>query len=135
MQAKGDPPMNKTLTALVNKLTEQIKEIEQHRQLNMEQLRSLEKKLNEVQEKTHKACVSTTTIHPEREIARLNFIMKNQQLEENLEEGKKILETQLQQLQIRETRLNLELKMLDDYCEKKEQKTTKKQQKVTDELV
>lgn len=110
--------MNKTLADLMKKLSIQIEEIDQHRQQITWKLISLEKKCDEIQEKTHSATITTAIVHPEQEIARLAFLMKNQQLEERIQEEKKALVAQAQQLEIRQRRLNLELKMLASYREK-----------------
>lgn len=114
--------MNKTLTALTTKLSWQLKEVNQAITDLEQRLQTLQQKLNKLSEQIHQACSIPAIIHPEQEIARLNFIIRSQQTQENLLLEKKEQESQQSQLQTRQLRLNTELKMLEKYLLKQKKK-------------
>jgi hypothetical protein len=107
--------MNKTLAALIIKLSWQLKEINLVQEEIIQELTKLHKKLAVTQEKIQQACSIPVIINPEQEISRLNFIVRCQQEYENLSIEKKEFESRQAQLKERQLRLNTELKMLEKY--------------------
>ncbi|ARG96959.1 hypothetical protein [Legionella micdadei] len=110
--------MNKTLLALMNKLSWQLNEVKQLSQAVDEEQRTIEKTLDDLHQQIHKAYATPAIINPEQEIARLNFIIQQQQKYDNLSIKNKELNTKLSQLYDRKVRLQIELKMLEKYQEK-----------------
>lgn len=131
--------MNKSLVALISKLQWQLAEIRQYLQENNEKKALLQSKLEELKNQIQQGYTTPSQINPEQEMARLNFIIKNQQSYENLLVEKKEIEWQGSQIKEREIRLKKELKMLDIYQEKQKEKDDRNesifQQKENDELV
>lgn len=105
--------MNKTLSALMTKLKWQLADMDKQLQLINKQLDELEQRLNENQQKIDKACEIPAFILPEKEIARLNFMIGESQRQEELNTGKTELLSQKNNLTSRKIRLNTELKMLE----------------------
>lgn len=131
--------MNRTLTALMIKLSEQLNNTQDQLDKIKEQIQSLQQELQITQEKVQAACTLSGSIQPEQEIARLNFIIQNQQQIDVLVLQKKTLEAHYLQNQERQVRLNSELKMLQHYQEKQQKSTEQKialsQQQAIDEWV
>jgi chromosome segregation ATPase len=131
--------MNKTLIALMNKLSWQVNEVSQVLQTINDEQGSLQKTHAELQEQLQKACATTVIINPEQEIARLHFIMHKQQEQDHLTLRMKELEAQQAQLKKRKIRLDIELKMLDRYQEKQQEKALENeillQQNANDEWI
>ncbi|CDZ77057.1 hypothetical protein BN59_01336 [Legionella massiliensis] len=131
--------MNKTLAALVTKLTWQLAEINQSSALLAEQMQSLQNKLAIIQEQIENASQLPAQIQPEQEISRLNFLVRSQEDRENLALQKKELLAQQTQLKTRQLRLNTELIMLEKYQEKQQKNEQKKtlaiEQKESDEWI
>lgn len=131
--------MNKTLIALMNKLSWQLNEVSQALQTITNEQANLQKTDAGLQKQLQKACATTTIIYPEQEISRLHFIMHKQQQSEHLKLKMKELEAQQAQLEERKIRLHTELKMLDRYQEKQQEKALAneiyRQQNTIDEWV
>jgi len=107
--------MNKTLTALLAKISRQLKESGQSLIQLTEELAALQKKQTEKQNQLTNACAIPAVIHPEQEISRLNFIVRCQQELQNFELENRELENKKSIFKERLLRLNLELKMLEKY--------------------
>ncbi|KTD25834.1 hypothetical protein [Legionella maceachernii] len=131
--------MNKTLVALMNKLSWQLNEVEQLSQAINEEQKSMQQSLHHLQQQIHQACATSALIIPEQEIARLNFIIQKQQRLEELSIENKAIETRLSQLNERKIRLQTELKMLEKYQGKLRKESLKKeiisQQNANDEWI
>lgn len=131
--------MNKTLIALMNKLSWQLNEVSQTLQTIINEQANLQEADAELQKQLQKACATTAIIYPEQEITRLHFIMHKQQEREHLKLEMKELEAQQAQLEERKIRLHTELKMLDRYQEKQQEKALaneiSQQQNTIDEWV
>lgn len=131
--------MNKTLIALMNKLSWQLSDVSQFLHTINEEQATLKQAYAELQEQIEKACATPAIIQPEQEIARLNFIMHKQQEYEHLNLKMKELEAQQAQLKERKIRLHSELKMLERYQDKQQEKTLRNdilmQQNANDEWV
>ncbi|WP_028388032.1 hypothetical protein [Legionella fairfieldensis] len=129
--------MNKTLLALMKKIDWQLNNLYQHSHTIRAEQDELNKKVAEVKQKISDACATSAIINPEQEITRLNFMMQQQQIHENLIIKKKELDTHYMQLQEKQIRLTRELKMLEKYQEKKKNTAQKniaiKEQKISDE--
>lgn len=107
--------MNKTLSALQNKLSWQLEDVKQRLQSLHHEQTGLEKTQTDLQHHIHKACTTSATIHPEQEIARLHFIRHKHQEYSNLNSAIKDLAMQIQQLTERQNRLQKEMKILERY--------------------
>lgn len=131
--------MSKTLHALMTKLQWQINEILQHVQSLNQSLEQLEKEMQVIQQAIDKAYVIPSVIRPEQEIARLHFIIGQEQQQEKLKGEKNHLISQKNNLENRKNRLNIELKMLERHQEKQSQKKHRdlltSQQNFSDEWV
>jgi len=109
--------MNKTLRALMTKLQWQLSELSQQLVPLEQQLATLEQQLDENQQKVIKACVIPAFILPEREIARLHFMIHQQQQQDELNTTKTALLSQQATINSQKIRLNIELKMLEKHQE------------------
>ena len=131
--------MNKTLHALMTKLQWQLSSLHQQLLTLEQQIATLDKQLNEHQQKMLNACAIPAFILPEREIARLHFMLHQQQLQDGLTTHKNALLSQFATLNSRHTRLNTELRMLEKHQENQlknqQQKLVLKQQLLIDEWV
>lgn len=107
--------MNKTLQALMTKLQWQLTDLDNQLQALDQQLDHLEQLLNDNQQKIDKACEIPAFIVPEKEIARLNFIIGESQKQDSLSQSKTELLSQKSRLTTRKIRLNIELKMLEKH--------------------
>ena len=70
----------------------------------------------------------TAHIHPEREMARLNFMLTQQQQHDDFNAHKKVFHSQLEHLAHRELRLKTELKMIEKHQQAKHQQIQHQQQ-------
>lgn len=120
--------MNKTLNALMTKLTWQLQELDLQMQEINQQQTALALQLTEKEEQIAKACDTSALIFPEKEIARLNFIIQCQQQMDQVKSQKKELNDYLAQLQVRQLRLKTELKMLEKYQTQKQSERKKQDQ-------
>jgi hypothetical protein len=111
--------MNKTLSALINKLSWQLEAINQLFEVHIRDLAMVEEKRKLLQGQIQKASKIARLIHPEQEISRLNFIVHCQQEHENLDLKKKEFEYRLSQLQTQKMRFYTEIKLLENYQIKK----------------
>lgn len=109
--------MNKTLPALMTKLQWQLSELSHQLQALEEQLTELEQERQENQQTITNAYAIPAFILPEREIARLNFLICQSQRQDELNSMKTDLLSQKNTLTTRKIRLNKELKMLEKYLE------------------
>ena len=107
--------MNKTLQALMTKLKWQLTDLDKQLQGLDQQLDHLEQLLNDNQQKIDSACEIPAFILPEKEIARLNFIIGESQRQDSLNTSKMELQSQKNNLTTRKIRLNIELKMLEKH--------------------
>lgn len=107
--------MNKTLQALMTKLQWQLTDLDKQLQALDLQLEHLETMLDDNQQKIDKACATPALIVPEKEIARLNFIIAESQKQDSLTLSKTELQSQKSRLTTRKIRLNTELKMLEKH--------------------
>lgn len=117
--------MNKTLSALMAKLTWQLNEVTRQLQAIDVQCLNLQEKFKDTERQTAEASAIPIT-HPEQELARLNFIIQHQRQYEDLSIEKKFLESRRSQLQARQSRLYTELKMLKKYQEKQQKNDSPK---------
>jgi chromosome segregation ATPase len=131
--------MNKTLHALMTKLQWQLTALEQQLQTLEKQLDAVELQCQENQQKITNACAIPAFILPEREIARLNFMICQSQHQDELTTKKTDLLSQKRTLTEKKIRLNTELKMLEKHQENKLkillQQTALAEQKKADEWV
>ena len=131
--------MNKTLYALMTKLQWQLSEITQQLIPIEQQLDTLEQQLIENKKKVEEAFAIPAFILPERDISRLHFMMSQQQKHDRLNTEKHVFMSRKATLNARQTRLNIELKMLEKYqhnqSKTKQQHLLLKQQNLSDEWV
>jgi|GEM_PF-3042523 len=104
--------MNKTLTALMTKLTWQLSELDQQIQTIENELGNLEQQLQENKTLIANASITPSIILPEQEIGRLNYMMRQQQLQDDINQTINELSSQKNALSERKIRVNMELKML-----------------------
>lgn len=107
--------MNKTLCALMKKLQWQLNELNQQQGLIEQKVALLEKKITDNQKKLHEASSISAFILPEQEIARLNFMVRQQEDQETIKANKVALISEKTNLESRKKRLTIELKMLEKY--------------------
>ena len=107
--------MNKTLFALISNLEWQLNDLHQEQLILDEQGLKLDKTLQLEHDIWLKASVIYQVILPEQEMARLQFMLNQEQKKDALNEEKKRLLSQQEALTSRKNRLNLELKMLEKY--------------------
>lgn len=131
--------MNKTLQALMTKLQWQLRALDEQLQTLEQQLEALELQCQENQQKITNACAIPAFILPEREIARLNFMICQSQHQDELNTRKTELLSQKAMLTTKKIRLNTELKMLEKHQENKlkskQQQTALAEQNKADEWV
>lgn len=107
--------MNKTLSALMTKLEWQLTELEQQLQTLEQQLDVLKEQLDENQNNITRASAVPAFILPEKEIARLNFMIGESQKQDKLNTVQAELLAQKNHVTSRKIRLNTELKMLEKH--------------------
>lgn len=107
--------MNKTLQALMTKLQWQLTDLDNQLHALDQQLDHLELLMSDNQKKIDNACETPAFIVPEKEIARLNFIITESQRQDSLSLSKTELLSQKDRLATRKVRLNIELKMLEKH--------------------
>lgn len=120
--------MSKTLDALSTQLTWQLSELNQNISIIEQQLADLNQQYESGQQRIMNANDMPATILPEQEMARLQFILHQQQLLDKLNHTRETLRAELNVLQARQLRLKTELKRLELYQE--QQRLHQKQQAV-----
>ena len=105
--------MNKTLSALMTKLQWQLAELSQQLRLIDQQIADVDNQCSDNLKKITDASSIPAFILPEREIARLQFMIRQQQHQDELNKQKANLLSQLEAIIHRQKRLNTELKMLE----------------------
>lgn len=104
--------MNHSLFALTRKITWQLQEIEHQLLAFNQELTNLDQKIQENQQKILISCTIQAFILPEQEIARLNFMLNQQQHQDDYTSQKTRLVSQQELLKARHTGLKKELKMI-----------------------
>ncbi len=129
--------MSKTLDALSTKLTWQLNELTQSMSVIEQQLAVLEQEYQTSQQRIINASEIPTTILPEQEMARLQFILHEQEQQDTFNTRKTALNLELTTLQAKQLRLKTELKRLEQYQENQrhhsQQQTLLAQYKQADE--
>ena len=113
--------MSKTLDALSTKLTWQLNELSQPMSVIEQQLVVLEQQVQTSQQHIINASEIPTTILPEQEMARLQFILHEQQQQDTFNTRKTALSSELTTLQAKHLRLKTELKRLEQYQDNQRQ--------------
>lgn len=110
--------MSKTIRALMTKIQWQISGEQQRLEQLVTEQKALQLQLNDSRARTEQACAQPARLLPEQEMARLNFMMNQQQQQARLQS--QIEERQAHHRQITEKirRLNMELHLLETYQEK-----------------
>ncbi|MFC3909488.1 hypothetical protein ACFORL_10450 [Legionella dresdenensis] len=121
--------MNKTLAALKTRIDWQLNEVKQQQAVLNEEITVLDEQMQVNAGQISEACASPVYLLPEQEIARLNFVIRQQQLQDELTRKKDQLMTQQEILRQKQTRLGTELKMLEKYLEQKAKEHAKNQEK------
>ena len=107
------------MKALLTRLKWQLYDLSQ-KQLNIEQqLVVLEKKSHSIQQKIISSCIMPALIVPEHEMARSHFMTQQQQQQDELTLSKAGILSNQTALKQQQTRLNMELKMLEKHQEAK----------------
>lgn len=131
--------MNKTLRALLTQLECQRNALNQQLLAIEQQLLNLEQKCQESQQKISNSCTIPAIILPEQEMARLHFILREQQYQDDWSGQKTALHAQKAVLKSRQIRLNTELKLLEHYQDQQLKQTQRQalltQQNKSDEWV
>lgn len=131
--------MNKTLKALSTKLKWQLNDLCLQLQTVEQQLAKITKQSLDNRKRIDNACHIPAIIVPEQEIARLHFIISQQQSLDDLKIEQQHLKSKKESLQLRQKRLNIELKMLEKYQltqrESKHTAALKTQQNDSDEWI
>jgi len=124
--------MNRSLDALFTKLKWKLHELCNKLLSIQQKIESLEQDLLLNQQKTSNSCAIPTLIMPEKEIARSHFMTLQQQRQAALQSEQKVLIAQ-------QTRLNMELKMLEKHqaatLKTQQQQTWLKEQNTSDEWI
>lgn len=107
--------MNKTLCALMTKLQWQLTELDQQLQILEQQRDVMKEQLRENQNSITRASAIPACILPEKEIARLHFMIGESQKQDELITIQAELLSQKNQVISRQIRLNTELKMLEKH--------------------
>lgn len=121
--------MNKALSILMKKLAWQIEEAEQEFSERANNIVQLEQELIAIRQVLENALTLPATFLPEKEISRLNFIIRQQQLLDDVGVQKNQSEYQQQCLHKRCLRLRSELAMLEKYHQQQLSEEGKIQQK------
>lgn len=131
--------MKSTLNALMKKLKWQLNEMEQELSVIGEKLEELKNISHEKDQKIQSASIPSSFILPEREIAGLHFIMKQQQELDDLKAQKAEFLAQKGKLELKKIRLNTELKMIEKHQENQlkinQQESQVQQQNLCDEWI
>ena len=123
--------MSQTLRALSSKLKIQLSELYLNVQSIELKLADLENQYHESLQNISSASVIPEHLQPEQEMARLHFILCEQQNLDNLNATKTTLLTELNLLKEKHLRLNTELKRIEKYQEN--QRIIKKQHNELDQ--
>lgn len=107
--------MKKTLCALIKKVQWQLNDLNQEQGLIEQEIALLAKKITDNQQKIDEASNISAFILPEQEIARLNFILRQQQDQEVIKANKMALISQQTSLASRKKRLVIELTLLEKH--------------------
>lgn len=110
--------MNNTLQALSNKLSWQLNDLSLAILAIEQQLQMLETCYQSSENKIINASDIPSQILPEQEMARLNFILHEQQQQDEINNRKTALHSDLAKLQAKQLRLTTELKRLEHYQER-----------------
>lgn len=113
--------MNKTLQALMTKIQWQRNELNQQIQTLEKQMGDLRQQWNHSRQRTEQACAQPARLVPEQEMARLNFMICQQQQQDELQVRQQGLQEQQALLSIKKHRLDTELRMLEKYQGKQQE--------------
>jgi len=113
--------MNKTLRALMTKIQWQRNELFQQQQALETQGQQIEELLSASQTRTEQACAQPARLLPEQEMARLNFMMNEQQEQARLYSQQQEIQAGQHSLTEKIRRLDTELNMLERYQEKQKE--------------
>lgn len=119
------------MSALSNQLIWQLSDLSSRISIIEEQLLSLERQYQSSQQHIISASDIPTTILPEQEMARLQFILKQQQEQDKLNTSKIDLNAELTMLQKKQMRLKTDLKRIELYQSKQHQQL--RQQALTEQ--
>lgn len=121
--------MNNSLNTLIKKIQFQIEELDQQIAAASDKIKQIDEQLGAIRDSLEKSLTIPAFILPEKEISRLNFIIKQQQSIDEIGTEKTQYESQITCIENRKKRLKIELKMLEKYQAKVQEKTLKIAQK------
>lgn len=117
--------MHKTLDALSKKIAWQVQDLEQQYGIIDRQLQMIDQQVQNLMKTMREANKLPTHIVPEQEIARLHFVLHQQQHHTSLQDQQQRLTREQQTLKSDLTCLKTTLKMLEKYQRNKENSTLK----------
>lgn len=112
--------MSKALNALSSQLSWQLNDLNHHLLAIEQDLEALEQDYQTSQNKIIKASEIPLAILPEQEMARLHYMLHEQQQQDALNARKTALNSEYATLQAKQLRLKTELKRLQHYQERQE---------------